>query len=227
MLRALVAAVLCAVLAGGCGGKGGDDLAETRAAQARQVAKDAGLPEAVQNVLADAATSATRTFSVTYKLAVEGTTTIVQDPPRRRVELVLGSGPAAVTRATITNDAGTFSCSRTVDAWTCRKSEEKTSGFGPLALGDVEQTTADLVEAKQAYSFRVERRIVAKAPARCLITELKPGQTADPARGARGVLCISREGVPLVIEGATSTITATSYRASAADAAFRLPAKPS
>lgn len=227
MLRAFVAAVLCAVLTAGCGGSGGDDLAETRADQARQVAEDAGLPDAVQDVLADAATSATRTFSVTYKLAVEGTTTIVQDPPHRRVELVLGSGPAAVTRATITNKDGTFSCSRTVDAWTCRASEEKASGFGPLALGDIEQTTADLVEARKAYSFRVQRRIVAKAPARCLITELKPGQTPDPARGARGVLCISREGVPLVIEGATSAITATSYRASADDAAFRLPAKPS
>ena len=227
MLRASVAAVLCAALAVGCGGNGGDDIADTRSDQARQVAEDAGLPKPVQDVLADAATSATRSFSVTYKLAVEGTTTIIQDPPQRRVELVLGSGPAAVTRSTITNKDGTYSCSRTVDAWTCRKSDEKTAGFGPLALGDIEQTTADLVEAKKAYTFRVERRIVAKAPARCLITELKPGQTPDPARGARGVLCISREGVPLVIEGATSTITATSYRASADAAAFRLPAKPS
>jgi hypothetical protein len=218
--------VVCAAVAG-CGGSGGDDVAETRAEQARQVAEDAGLPRAVQDLLADAATSATQTFSVTYKLAVEGTTTIIQDPPRRRVELVLGSGPAAVTRATITNDDGTFSCSRTVDAWTCRKSEEKTAGFGPLALGDIEKTTADLVAAREAYSFRVERRIVAKAPARCLITELKPGQQPDPARGARGVLCVSRQGVPLVIEGATSTITATSYRTSADASAFRLPAASS
>jgi hypothetical protein len=225
VLRALVAVVVCAALAG-CGG-GKDDLADTRAGQARQVAKDAGLPEPVQDLLGDAATAATTTFSVTYKLADEGTTTIVQDQPRRRVEVVLGSGPAAVTRATITNDDGTFACSRTVDAWTCKKSAEKTAGFGPLALGDIEKTTADLVAARKAYSFRVERRVVAKAAARCLVTELKPGQKPDPARGARGVLCISREGVPLVIEGASSTITATSYRASADASAFRLPAKPS
>ena len=226
MLRAIAAAVLCAALAG-CGGSGDDDVAKTRAGQARQVAEDAGLPEPVQDLLADAATSATRTFSVTYKLAVEGTTTIVQDPPRRRVELVLGSGPAAVTRATITNDEGTFACSRTVDDWTCRPSEAQAAGFGPLALGDIEKTTADLAAARKAYSFRVEQRTVAKTRARCLVTELRPGQQPDPARGARGVLCISPEGVPLVIEGAASAITATSYRASADASAFRLPAKAS
>jgi hypothetical protein len=41
------------------------------------------------------------------------------------------------------------------------------------------------------------------------------------------MLCISPEGVPLAIEGAASAITATSYRATADDSAFRLPAKPS
>jgi hypothetical protein len=41
------------------------------------------------------------------------------------------------------------------------------------------------------------------------------------------VLCISPEGVPLVIEGAASAITATSYRASVDVSAFRLPAKAS
>ncbi|MEY2478987.1 MAG: hypothetical protein QOG87_4302 [Actinomycetota bacterium] len=226
MLRASATAVLCAaLLAVGCGGE--KSVAETRAGQARQVAKDAGLPAPVQDILGDAATSATRTFSVTYKLAVEGTTTIIQDPPRRRVELVLGSGPAAVTRATITNDDGTFACSRTVDAWTCRASDTKAAGFGPLAVGDIEKTTADLAAARTAYSFRVEPRTVAKTKARCLVTELKPGQQPDPARGARGVLCISPEGVPLVIEGAASAITATSYRARADASAFRLPAKAS
>ena len=226
MLRACTAAVLCAALAG-CGGGGDADVAETRSEQARQVARDAGLPAPVQDVLADAATSATRPFSVTYKLAVEGTTSIVQDPPHRRVELVIGSGPTAVTRATITNADGTFACTRAVEAWTCRASQEPATGSGPLALGDIEQTTADLVKARQAYSFRVERRTVAKTAARCLVTELRSGQEADPTRGARSVLCISPEGVPLVIEGAQSTITATSYRASADPAAFQLPAKPS
>ena len=225
MLRVTVATAVCAVLAGGCGG--GTSLAETRADQARQVAKDAGLPEAVQDVLASAATSATRSFTVTYKLAVEGSTTIVQDPPRRRVELVLGTGPEASTRATITNDEGTFACTRSAGTWTCRKTPDATDSFGPLAVGDIQRTTADLAAARKSYSFRVETRTIAKTRARCLVTELRPGQPADPTRGPKGVLCVASDGVPLLIQGGQTTVTAVRYRPSADPSAFRLPAKAS
>lgn len=214
------------VLVAGCG-PGGDDTARTRATQARQVAKDAGLPEAVQDVLARAATSAGRTFTVRYDLAVAGSTTITQDPPRRRVELVLGSGPTATTRLTITNDEGTFACTRNEGTWTCRKTTPAADDAGPLAIGDIERTTADLAEARRAYTFRVESRTIAKTKARCLITELRPGQPPDPARGARGVLCVAPEGVPLLIEGGQTSVKATSYRAEADASAFRLPAKAS
>lgn len=225
MVRALVAAVLCAALLGACGGD--DDVGATRADQARQVAADAGLPEPVQDVLASAATSATRTFTVTYKLAVEGSTTIVQDPPRRRIELVLGSGAGVTTRVTITNKDGTFACSKSVDAWTCRTSTAEAAAFGPLGVGDIQRTTADLVAARKSYTFRVAPRTVAKTRTRCLITELRPGQEPDPTRGNRGVLCVAPEGVPLLIEGGQTTITATSYRPHADPDAFELPAKPS
>jgi hypothetical protein len=225
VLRATVAAVLCSVLAA-CGG-GHPSLADTRAAQARSVARDAGLPPAVQDLLADAATSATRTFTVRYKLAVPGSTTITQDPPRRRIDLVLGTGATVVTRSTITNADGTFACTRTTGAWTCKKTATRATEFGPLALGDIEQTTADLAAARKSYTFRVESRTVARTRARCLVTELKPGQPPDPTRGERGVLCISPDGVPLVIQGGKTTITATTYMPKVTDAAFRLPVKAS
>lgn len=218
-------AAVC-VLVAGCGG-GGDDAARTRATQARQVAKDAGLPEPVQDLLASAATSASRTFTVRYELAVAGSTTIAQDPPRRRVELVLGSGPTATTRLTITNDDGTFACTRNEQRWTCRKTTPAADDAGPLAIADIERTTADLAEARKAYTFRVESRTIAKTKAQCLITELRPGQPPDPARGARGVLCVAPEGVPLLIEGGQTSVKATSYRAEADASAFRLPAKAS
>ncbi|MDQ1373183.1 MAG: hypothetical protein QOJ09_521 [Actinomycetota bacterium] len=226
MLRASAAVVLCTILAGACGG-GHPSLADTRATQARQVAKDAGLPPPVQDLLADAATSATRAFTVQYKLAVAGSTTITQDPPRRRIDLVLGEGPSAVTRSTVTNADGTFACTRTTGPWTCKKTSAPAKDSGPLALGDIEQTTADLAAARKTYTFRIEARTVAGAHARCLVTELKPGQTPDPARGTRGVLCISPVGVPLVIQGGQTTITATAYKPSADASAFKLPAKAS
>jgi hypothetical protein len=226
VVRALVAAAVCtALVAGACGGD--DDVGDTRADQARQVAKDAGLPEPVQEILATAAGSATRTFTVTYKLAVEGTTTIVQDPPRRRVELVLGSGAAATTRATITNDDGTFACTKTGQAWTCRKTTATAANIGALAVGDIQRTTADLVAARKSYTFRVETRTVAKTRTRCLVTELRPGQQPDPSRGNRGVLCVAEDGVPLLIEGGQTAVTATAYRDGVDDKAFELPAKAS
>jgi hypothetical protein len=226
VLRATVTTVLCAVLVGACGG-GKASPSETRAAQARSVARAAGLSPAVQDLLADAATSPARTFTVSYKLAVPGSTTITQDPPRRRVDLVVGEGPAAVTRSTITNDDGTFACTRTTGAWTCKKTSTPPNALSPMALGDVDQTTSDLAAARKSYTFRVEPRTVAGARARCLVTELRPGQAPDPARGQRGVLCVSADGVPLVIEGGQSTITATRYTTKVDDTAFKLPAKAS
>jgi hypothetical protein len=226
VLRALLAAVLCAALAGACSG-GKDSASETRAKQARQVAEDAGLPDDVQDLLAAAAGSAAHTFTVRYKLAVEGSTTITQDPPQRRIELVLGSGPTAVTRATITNSKGTFACTKNADAWTCRKTGDAAPSFSPLGLGDIKQTTAELAKARESYTFRVEKRTVAKTDAKCLVTSLRPGKVPDPTRGTKGVLCISEDGVPLVIEGANTVITATSYRSAVDPAAFRLPAAAS
>jgi hypothetical protein len=225
VLRRLLAGLLVVATAGACGGDGGDDLARTRADQARQVAKDAGLPVAVQDVLAQAATSATRTFTVRYTLGDQGTSTVTQDPPHRRVEIVVGTGPTAITRATIANDDGTFGCTRSAGIWSCQKTSDTPDEFGPLALGDIQQTTEDLAQARRSYRFHVESRTVAATRATCLVTELEPGQPADPTRGERGVLCVSPDGVPLLIDAGPTQITATAYKASASDAAFRLPAK--
>jgi hypothetical protein len=227
VLRRLLAGLLLLAVLGGCGG-GGDSghVARTRADQARQVAKDAGLPPDVQGFLAQAATSATRTFTVHYQLADQGTSTVTQDPPRRRVEIVIGKGPTAITRLTLANDDGTFGCTRSAGIWACQKTSDTADDFGPLALGDIQQTTEDLGEARRSYRFRVESRTIAATRARCLITELKPGQPPDPTRGARGELCVSPEGVPLLIDGGTTKITAVRYETRADDSAFRLPAKP-
>jgi hypothetical protein len=180
----------------------------------------------VQDVLAQAAVAATRTFTVHYQLADQGTSTVTQAPPKRRVEIVLGTGPTAITRATIANQDGTFGCTRSAGIWSCQKTKDVADAFGPLALGDIQKTTEDLAQARSSYRFRLESRTIAGARARCLVTELKPGQTPDPGRGQRGVLCVSNEGVPLLIDGGTTKITATRYSTRADGAAFRLPAKP-
>jgi hypothetical protein len=225
----VAAGVLLAIVLAGCGGGDGDDAGagRTRAEQARQIARDAGLPRRIQDFFASAAGAVDRTYSVSYRLGEgSGSSTVVQDPPRRRIEFVVPSNGVPVNRVFITNADGTFGCTRTAGRWTCQRNADAPAAIGALSLGDVQEATQDLAEARGAYAFRIERRTIARTPAQCLVTELKPGQTADDARGQRGVLCISAEGVPLLIEGAQGTLTAVSYRPGAADAAFDLPARP-
>ena len=227
MLRA-PALVLAIALLAACGGddSADQDAAETRSAQARQIARDAGLSPAVQDFMADAAGAVGRTYSVEYRLGESDRSTVVQDPPHRRLEFALQGDGVPVTRLFITNDDGTFGCAELAGEWSCQRNSEEPAGFGPLALGDVEEATQDLVEATADYSFAIESRRLAGVTARCLVTERKPGRPADPARGDRGVLCISPEGVPLLIEGSQGNLTAVSYRTRAPRDAFRLPARP-
>ena len=226
-----VAAVAALVALGGCATGDDDtaaDAARRRADQARQVARDAGLSPAVQAVLADAAGAVDETYTVVYRLGGEGVgrSVVVQDPPRRRIELEVATGDLTVTRVFIVNDDGTFGCTRATDRWQCQRNADAPAELGPLALGDVQQATQDLLDARDDYAFTVERRQIAGVAARCLVTALKPGRQPDPQRGERAVLCVSPEGVPLRVEASTGALTATSYRRSAAAEAFRLPAPP-
>jgi hypothetical protein len=228
MLRpvAVVASLVALVTCGSDEGTAAD-AARTRADQARDVAREAGLSPAVQAILADAAGAVDETYTVVYRIggAGVGRSVVVQDPPHRRIELEVATGDLTVTRLFIANDDGTFACTRATDRWQCQRNADAPAGLGPLALGDVQEATQDLLDAKEDYTFTVERQQIAGVEARCLVTALKPGRQPDQ-RGERAVLCISPEGVPLRVEASTGALTATSYRRSAAAEAFRLPAPP-
>jgi hypothetical protein len=131
-----------------------------------------------------------------------------------------------VIRVFISNDDGTFGCARLAGEWACQRNAERPPEFGPLAVGDVQEATQDLIEARADYDFRIERRRLAGVTARCLVTARKPGRPPDPSQGERGTLCISPEGVPLLVEASSGTLTATRYRTSADSSSFRLPAAP-
>ena len=227
MLRALAVAVAAAVLAG-CGGddKQATHAAASRAKQARELADRAGLPADIGEFLASAARAPAATYTVDYELQAEGGTAVLaQQPPNRRVDVTVGEGETRVVQSAIVNEDGSFSCLKARDRWRCDKAPSAATP-GRFSVGDVRRTTEELAKAKDAYDFVVEARLVAGQPARCLVTTLKPGQTPDPSRGPRGVLCISREGVPLLAEGGRNQFRATRYRTSANDDAFDLPAEP-
>src|SRR5438477_13049382 len=63
--------------------------ADEREKQARDLARQAGLSVDVQDFLARYASAAAHRFEVTYAPSPSGTTVVlVQDPPRRRVDVV-------------------------------------------------------------------------------------------------------------------------------------------
>ena len=221
MSRVVVVA-LASLIVAGCGGDDAAvEAARARARQARDLADQAGLPRDVGEFLAVAAHAPAASFTVEYALENDGRALLVQRPPRRRVEITSGES----TQAAIVNGDGSFSCVKQGNQWRCDE-RATTSTPTAFALGDIRRTTDDLRKAKTAYDFIVEPREVAGTGARCLVTVLKPGLPEDPARGARGVLCIADAGVPLLAEGGRNQFRATRYWTSVADDAFDLPAEP-
>lgn len=223
---ARAAAALLAAAAG-CG-SGGDGLegkarevGRQRARQAAQVARDAGLSEDIASLIGDAAGAVGQTFTVTYDTGDGGRATLVQDPPRRRFDVVLPNG---TTRTSLVNEAGAFSCEQQAGTWTCAPSLDAPPDVGPFSASAMERTIGSLSSAQATFDLRVERRPVAAVDARCLVTERKPSAAADPALGERGVLCIAPSGATLLIDQPDQRLTALSYDDRTEAGAFELPA---
>jgi hypothetical protein len=221
-------ALLVAVLAS-CGGDGpGDDAAVRRSSQVRAAARDAGLPDEVADLLGDAAGVVGERFRVTYDLGGDagGTAVLTQDPPRRRVDLRAQVAGDEVTRSLLTDDDGTVVCERAGGKWTCRAgtaSDEPAAGaFGS---DQIDRIVDDLRASRDAYDFRVATRDVAGVTARCLVTELKPGREATGELGAKGTLCISAEGVPLLVETPAAWLRALRYTTAVDGEVFEPPAE--
>jgi hypothetical protein len=193
--------------------------AATRARQARTVAKQAGLPPAVQDLLARAAGAIGERFTVTYRTGGETVATLTQVPPSKRVDESTGSGSAAVTRSLIVNPDGSFSCSRQAGHWVCQRAAGSTGGIGPFSPADIKATVEGLSSQRAEYRFDVAHRRIAGVDATCLASSPRhPGPNPQ-----LGTLCISAQGVPLLVDSAAGRIEATSYRTSARSSAVRLP----
>lgn len=227
-MRRLAAALLTVLaVATACGDDGAPSASTARAKQVRDAARGAGLPDDVADLLADAAGVVGSTFRVTYDLGGPsgGTAVLTQDPPRRRVDLNTQVEGDDVTRALITEPDGTTVCERAAGKWTCHAGSASDAST-PSAFGSdqVSQVVGDLKTATDAYDFRVASRTVAGVEARCLVTELKPGKHPTADLGAKGTLCISAEGVPLLVETPAASLRALTYRTDVPGDAFDPPA---
>jgi hypothetical protein len=221
-LVVLLAAMALSLNACGDGGGSGDD----RPGQARDVGRDAGLPDEVQRFLALAATGLQSTFQVTYESTSPGgagRVVVTQRPPDRRVDI---EGATGAVDTTMVVDGATYQCSRSTGGeWRCLEvrgpAPPSVVSFDADALA---RTTDALTAARDDYDFVIEERDIADVSASCLITTLKAGRQASASQSPAGTLCLSPEGASLWVERPGERLAASRYTTAVDDGLFVLPA---
>ena len=225
MLFVLVLSGLAGVLSAGC--SRGDDasvasvasVVELRVAQVRAAAAEAGLADDVTDVVAAAAGAPAATFSAVFVGGgVEGSVVVHQRPPRRRVDVVDGSG-RTVTSFVVDGAGSAQRCLRgSAGRWRCspvggEEAVPPVGAFSPAALDAAISALAEAGADAGAGAVSVERTRVAGAPVACVVS------------GPADRLCVSRSGVPLLVERSDGTppLRATAYRTSVDDADLRAP----
>jgi hypothetical protein len=154
-----VLATALGVAAAACSSSGATDatanqVARTRAEQARQVATQAGLPADVADFLALAASAGAATFTADYELGAAGRSHVAQRPPNRAVQVTTADG--AMSRF-VASAAGSFSCRRSA-----------------------ETAIRALAASSGGFDFHVESRRLVGVDARCLtVTAKTAGQAAQ------------------------------------------------
>jgi hypothetical protein len=194
--------------------------ADARAQQLAALAAEAELAPAARDVLVRAARGAAATYTVSYLLVGEGggTVEIAQDPPRRRIDVQLGT----VAEAVITDATSTIECALGRGGWMCAPRDDA-SPLASFADQQLEAVLAVIREARDSYDFRASTREIAGARAHCLITEPRPGATPPEGLGGKGTMCVSDEGVVLLVETPRTSLRAERYRTSVSNDAFERP----
>ena len=210
--------LLCGLAVVACAGcsrgdaSGVDEVVVARVSQVRSAARAAGLPAPVVSVMASAAGAPAATFSAVYASGdASGTVVVHQRPPRRRVDVVDGSG-RTVSSFVVEGDGSAVRCTRQESEWECAAADvdgaEPMGAFDPAVL---DAAVAALAEASTPVT--VERTTIAGAAARCVRS------------GPADRFCVSSAGVPLLVERSdgAAPLRATSYRASVTDDELRRP----
>ena len=240
---ALAGALLATVAAlSGCGDDGetqSERVAAERAEQVRELARDAGLSAEVGDFLATAAAVPAATYRVSYEADDEAVVELVvtQLPPDRRIDITAEERDTTVSRSLFATDEGSYTCRKGSTSesaiggtdkpvWFCATATEEPATPGAFLEGDLARTVTALRDATEHYDFRVTRRTLLGVRATCLVTELKEGAEADPALGPDGTLCVSPEGVPLLVDRPAGSLTASRYRTDVDPKQLELPADP-
>jgi hypothetical protein len=149
--------------------------------------------------------------------------TATQQPPKARFDAFHADGSIDTT---IAADGRNYQCTMNANHWDCGELGPADPGgevFGPDAI---RAAIASFSKRAGDYDFRIESRSLAGISARCLVTTRKPGRESDASLGATATLCLSPEGVIVLVDVPTGSIAATAYSTTIPPDAFTLPAPP-
>lgn len=224
LLSGAVAVALAGCSARSGAGRAATAAAQVRADQARAIAQQAGLGPAVQSFLAKAAGASLVTYTVVYDQGGGQSTTVMADPPNRRIDVVGAGGAGSIDRIII-KATTTYVCHLDGKRWSCVSGVDS-SPPGPFAPDAISATISSLAQLSQSYDFTVTTRTLLGLRASCLTATQMASPTTDSGVAAEAVMCIAPSGVILRVEGSGSPLQATSYRNSVPSGAFDLPAHP-
>ena len=209
-------AVLVAMAA--CGGN--DDVGAERAAQVREAATEAGLPDDVVDVIVLAAEGTDATFQITYEGTGGAALVVSQDPPNRRVDVVAGE---AVVESRVFRDGIGYRCTPPSTDPTgpleCQRSEGALEAPGAFTEAALDAFSRDLAESVDDLELSVERRDLAGVTATCLVAAPKAGPTDGTGAGVE-TLCLSPEGGQLLVDAAGERVVARTYATDVPDGTF-------
>jgi hypothetical protein len=193
---------------------------EARADQIRAAAEEAGLDDEVADVLVLAARGVDGTFQVTYP-GKEGASVVVsQDPPDRRVDVVVGG---QVVESRVVRAGVGYRCAPPADdpdgSLECTRTESALEAPGAFTDDALQTFTDDLIASRDEIDLAVESRTIAEVDATCLVAVPEPGPT-DANGPDVETICLSDAGAQLLVDAAGERVVAETYTTDVPDGTF-------
>ena len=213
--------VALVVLAAACSGGAPADNAD----QVVDAVETTSLPEQFEEFLALIVLGVDAEYSASYDAeSADGSTQFLvsQRPPDRRVDVVGENGDLD---STILLGGTTYHCQRSSGEWACEALGDPagvpTGLFDPDAL---EAAVKRLEDSQADYDFEFPSRTVANTETSCIVA--LPENPVDSAIFPGGTVCLSEDGVVLLLERPGESLEATRYETTVDDDSFTLPAAP-
>jgi hypothetical protein len=181
---------------------------DARAAQIRDVAEQANLPDEVVDVLELAARGVDGTYQVTYPGEQGASIVISQAPPDRRIDVLAGE---RIVESRVFRDGVGYRCAPPAGdsggSLACKRSESGLDAPGTFTEESLQTFAENLAKAADDTPLTVEERTIADTDATCLLA-------------GDETICLSDEGAQLLVDANGDRLEASSYTTDVPDGTF-------